>query len=443
MIKRICAYLLSICLILCALQPGSAETDADFYEKLDQLWEEYGDRDYHYQEYEKLYFAVIEKVGGPETAGCALLPSCEQSLFIVLILDMEIQNGGLAQFFWNNGALYAALVPDALTETGLEDVRELYEAFLRENGITLDEIDALRETDPTMTEIYSRHPFDAFDYRYMEIWAKTDLNQRFLDFAAQHPEIYENKKAAAAEPSQQPAYSLEQLQEGLQTLLGLFGVQSETKHEPEMTDQEVVQALQNVGIQVPDGAAEATRKRMDEWDAYSERLGMTAIQHSAREYAANLLVYIGMGKYDYTSYTWTPTASDVYAFDAEVFDIGNMYALFLQGVASIVPGFDYQDVTETLEENEVHPTLEEMIAAGGFISEGTKTVSFTLNGHGYQKELEYYGDWFNEEAIAWINAVLEQEGFDGRLYEFYDSWQSVILIYGSEEKADQLGQLLN
>ena len=62
--------------------------------------------------------------------------------------------------------------------------------------------------------------------------------------------------------------------------------------------------------------------------------------------------------------------------------------------------------------------------------------------HGWRK-CESCGDWFNEEAIAWINAVLEQEGFDGRLYEFYDSWQSVILIYGSEEKADQLGQLLN
>ncbi len=190
MMKRICAILHSICLILCAVQPGVAETDADFYEKLDQLWEEYGDRDFHREAYETLYFAVIEKVDGLETAGFALLPSWEQSLFIVLILDMEIQNGGLAQFFWNNGALYAALVPDALTEIGLEDVRDLYEGFLRDNGITLEEIDALRETDPTMTEIYSRHPFDEFDYRYMEIWAKTDLNQRFLDFAAQHPEIY-------------------------------------------------------------------------------------------------------------------------------------------------------------------------------------------------------------------------------------------------------------
>ena len=386
---------------------------------------------------------MIEKVGGPETAEFALLPSWEQSLFIVLILDMEIQNGGLAQFFWNNGALYAALVPDALTETGLEDVRELYEGFLRENGITLEEIDALRETDPTMTEIYTRHPFDAFDYRYMEIWAKTDLNQRFLDFAAQHPEIYENERAAAAEPAQQPTYSPEQLQEGLQALLNLFGVQLTIKSEAEMTDQEVVQALQNAGIHVPDGAAEETRKRMDEWDAHRKELGLTVFQRSAREYAANLLVYIGMGEYDYTSYTWTPTSSDVYAFDAEVFDIGNMYALFLQGVTSIVPGFDCRDVTETLEEYKVHPALEELLAAGKLAYEGIKTVSFTLNGHEYQKELDYYGDWFNEVAIAWINEVLEQEGFDGRLYDFFDGGQGVILIYGSEEKADQLGQLLN
>ncbi len=209
-----------------------------------------------------------------------------------------------------------------------------------------------------------------------------------------------------------------------------------------MTDQEVVQALQNAGIHVPDGAAEETRKRMDEWDAHRKELGLTVFQRSAREYAANLLVYIGMGEYDYTSYTWTPTSSDVYAFDAEVFDIGNMYALFLQGVASIVPGFDCRDVTETLEENGKYPTLGERIAAGGRVSEGTKTVSFTLNGHGYQKELDYYGDWFNEDAIAWINAVLEQEGFDGRLYDFFDGGQGLILIYGSEEKADQLGQLL-
>lgn len=441
--KRICAFLLSICLTLGAAQAGWAEAGESLDEKMTKLWEEYGNKDFHREAYEKLYFDVIEQVGGLETADFALHSSWEQALFIVLILDMEIQNGGLAQFFWNNGSVYASLVPDALEEIGLLDVKKLYEDFIQENGITLEEIDALRETDPTMTEIYSRHPFDEFDCRYMEIWAKTDLNQRLLDFAALHPEICENERTAAIESAQPPASSLEQLQAGLQTLLNLFIGQSKTGKEPEMTDQEVVQVLQSIGIRVPEGAAEETRKKMNEWDAYSRRLGMTAFEPSAREYAANLLVSIGMGDYDYTAYTWTPTSSDVYAFDAEIFDIGNMYGLFLQGVQAIVPGFDCQNVTETLEENRETPTPEEMIAAGGQISEGTKTVSFTLNGHSYEKELDYYGDWFNEEAIAWINEVLQREGFDGRLHEFFDGGQGVILIYGSQDKADQLEQLLH
>ena len=443
MCKRIYAFLLSVCFILGMVQAGWAETGESFDEKIDKLWEKYGDKDFHWEAYEKLYFAMIEKTGGPDTAGFALLPTWEQSLFIVLIMDMEIQNGGLAQFFWNNGSVYASLVPDALEEIGLEDVKKLYEDFIQDNGITMEEIDALRETDPTMTEIYTRHPFDEFDYRYMEIWAKTDLNQRFLDFAAQHPEIYDNERSAGDAPTQQPASSLKQLQEGLQTLLNLFGIQTETRRETEMTDQEVVQALQSAGIHVPDGAAEETRKRMDEWDAHAKQLGMTVFQRSAREYAANLLVAIGMGDYDFTTFSWTPTSSDVYAFDAEIFDIENMYALFLQGVQSIVPGFDIQNVTETLEENGVQPTLEERIAAGGLISEGTKTVSFSLNGHVYQKELDYYGDWFNEEAIDWINETLDAEGFEGRLYSFYDGGQGLILIYGNKEKAVQIGRLLN
>ena len=202
--KRFCAFLLSICIILSAAQAGWAETGESFDEKIDKLWEKYGDKDFHWEAYEKLYFAMIEKTGGPDTAGFALLPTWEQSLFIVLIMDMEIQNGGLAQFFWNNGSVYASLVPDALEEIGLEDVKKLYEDFIRDNGITMEEIDALRETDPTMTEIYTRHPFDEFDYRYMEIWAKTDLNQRFLDFAAQHPEIYDNEKSAGDAPRSSP-----------------------------------------------------------------------------------------------------------------------------------------------------------------------------------------------------------------------------------------------
>ena len=128
--KRIYAFLLSVCFILGMVQAGWAETGESFDEKIDKLWEKYGDKDFHWEAYEKLYFAMIEKTGGPDTADFALLPTLEQSLFIVLIMDMEIQNGGLAQFFWNNGSVYASLVPDALEEIGLEDVKKLYEDFI-------------------------------------------------------------------------------------------------------------------------------------------------------------------------------------------------------------------------------------------------------------------------------------------------------------------------
>lgn len=423
MFKRFCSFLLSICLILGVVQAVNAESDSDLYEKLDQLWAEYGDRDFHDQAYENLYFAVIDQVGGPDTADWEQHPSWLRALFIVMILDMEIQNGGLAQFFWNNGSAYASLVPDALDETGLQDVKKLYEDFVRENGITMAEIDALREEDPTMTDIYSKHPFDDFDYAYMRIWAETDINGRLLDYAAEYPAIFVQEGKADESPAKLP------------------GILTEQKME--MTDEEVVRALRDAGIDVSDATARETRQNMDALDAYYKGLGFTPYQRGARDYAASLLTAIGMGDYDYAADTWTPTSADVYAFDAEVFDISRMYALFLQGVQSIVPGFEVQDVKETVTEYKVLSALYRLFPMAGFRSEGSTAVSFTLNGHRYEKQLAYYGDWFDEKAIDWINEVLEKEGFEGRLYSFYDGGQGLILIYGSPEKAAKVGRLLD
>ncbi len=73
--RRIFAFLLSVCLILGMVQAGWAESDDGLYEKLEKLWAEYGDRDFHSAEYEKLYISVIEQVWGPETADFARHPS--------------------------------------------------------------------------------------------------------------------------------------------------------------------------------------------------------------------------------------------------------------------------------------------------------------------------------------------------------------------------------
>ena len=147
---------------------------------------------YRYQEYEELYFSIIERCGEPGTPDYAAHPKAVQALFTVLMFDMEIQNGGIAQFFWNDGSAYAAIVPNMLRETGLDDVAALYEKFLQENYITMEEIDSYRERFPDMgDDFYSLHPFDAFDETYMKIWEETNWNDRVLQYVDQHPEIDE------------------------------------------------------------------------------------------------------------------------------------------------------------------------------------------------------------------------------------------------------------
>ncbi|MBR5110921.1 MAG: DUF4375 domain-containing protein [Clostridia bacterium] len=154
-------------------------------------WEEMM-KQYRYEEYEALYFAVIEQCGEPGTPDFLTHPKSVQSLFVAMMFDMEIQNGGVAQFFWNDGSVYAKLVPDALHEIGMDDVAALYEQFVQEKNITLEEIDTYRERFPMMEEdFYAYHPFDEFDEAYMNIWKETNINARFLDYAAKHPEINE------------------------------------------------------------------------------------------------------------------------------------------------------------------------------------------------------------------------------------------------------------
>ena len=147
--------------------------------------------DFHYEQYEELYFKMIEQYPDPGNAAFSEYPGAGRALFVVLIFDMEIQNGGLAQFFWNCGASYAELLPDALRFTGLSDVADLYEGFLRDNAITLDIIASFRDRAPGFVESYEWYDYETFDSAYMRIWQETDINQRFIDYSDHHPEIWD------------------------------------------------------------------------------------------------------------------------------------------------------------------------------------------------------------------------------------------------------------
>ena len=216
------------------------------------------------------------------------------------------------------------------------------------------------------------------------------------------------------------------------------------KEKSAMTYDEAVTALRSLGFEIPDSEVEKAKAWVKEsrWPV------------SAGSFAQLLLMGIGTGTFDEKTFARTSTSDQVYAFDAEIFDITWMYRDFLEGIGAIIPGFRYTDAKETIQENE-RPVIdsanaqeywEKYVASlqetGRPPSEGTTTVSFILNGHEYRKELDFYGDWFNEDAIGWINEVLSAEGFDGQLYEFFDGGQGLILIYGSLERAEAVQKIL-
>ena len=159
-----------------------------------------------------------------------------------------------------------------------------------------------------------------------------------------------------------------------------------------------------------------------------------------KQTVTDILLHLGMGDYDYDTGEWTPRSGRVYAFDAEVFDVGHMYTLFLQGVQSIVPDIRITDIREDLSGmtdgasgsgDGMHPPAD-----------GKRSVSFACNGHEYSVELDSYGDWFNEEMFSFMDRVLEKENCPLKLYEFSAHAQFVIVVYTGEAVARQLQELI-
>ncbi len=228
---------------------------------------------------------------------------------------------------------------------------------------------------------------------------------------------------------------------GLELLWSILFGSGHKQEQSGMTHEETVAAFRELGITIPDEAVLDTERSLK---AMNARIGGSGISWGEQpwDFALMLLDRVGWGAFDYETGEWTPTSSDVYAFDAEVFDICHMYTLFLEGVSSIVPGFVCTDVTEVIDEWDEAKIRAEYPDPFLWHPEGTVMVSFTLNGRSHEMELNYYGDWFDETAIDKINEILALEGFPGRLRAYMDGGQGVILFYGDDAFAARLEEIV-
>ncbi len=134
-----------------------------------------------------------------------------------------------------------------------------------------------------------------------------------------------------------------------------------------------------------------------------------------------LLAAVGVGRFNFDTFEWTPTSDMVYSFDVEVFDIDRMYTLFLWGIQSISKGeFEITQIQEDAGEAED--------PSGG----RTQTVRFLCDGKPCVYHARRNHDWFDMEILNYMNEVLADTGKPQRLYFMSDGYQECIIFYCTE-----------
>ena len=122
--------------------------------------------------FETVYLQLLELVESFEDEETALsqIRPVQRIVYILSIYDMEMQNGGLCQFFVNSSRALAPDVKPCLKTVGAEEHYRLFADFVTENRLCLQNLDSFEITD---VEEYAaqmnRYDFESFDTAYYEL----------------------------------------------------------------------------------------------------------------------------------------------------------------------------------------------------------------------------------------------------------------------------------
>ena len=104
------------------------------------------------------------------TDGINSLTHAERIFYVASYYEMEVNNGGLCQFFVNTSRCLAPMLADCLDEISASDHKALFERFVQYNEIDVNDLSSFLIDDandyPAQTE---RYPFDAFDSAFYEL----------------------------------------------------------------------------------------------------------------------------------------------------------------------------------------------------------------------------------------------------------------------------------
>ena len=120
--------------------------------------------------------------------GINALNESQKIFFSVNYLEIEVNNGGLCQFFVNSSRIVAPYVSEYMGVIGANEHKKLYDDFINENKIDLNElssfdIKSIRDYEKQT----KRYPFDDFDNAYYEL---KPLEGYLTEFAKAHIEDF-------------------------------------------------------------------------------------------------------------------------------------------------------------------------------------------------------------------------------------------------------------
>ena len=120
--------------------------------------------------------------------GVNLLNPSQKIFYSVNWLEMEVNNGGLCQFFVNSSRMVAPLVSEYMGIIGAVDHKKLYDDFISKYGIDLNNLSSFDIEDATeFEEQNQRYPFDEYDDAFydmepLETYLKKFIRENIKDF---------------------------------------------------------------------------------------------------------------------------------------------------------------------------------------------------------------------------------------------------------------------
>ena len=132
----------------------------------------------------KLRIDVIVDACADSAEAFARLNDHQKVVYALDYLEMEVNNGGLCQFFVNSSRVVAPYVSDYMALIGASEHKALFDGFINQYGIDLNDLSSFiihRHRDYEAQT--KRYPFDEYDDAFYEL---EPLQNHLISFVKKH-----------------------------------------------------------------------------------------------------------------------------------------------------------------------------------------------------------------------------------------------------------------